>query len=172
MQYELVPVSLVQLRELANSMTPATLAFEAEDHSLPPDFVAAESLRQIEDEGCPDWCSTYLILRLSDKKIVGSGCFKRAPSQGSVEIGYGIAATARNRGAATQAVKNFVSLALRNGMVRVTAEASPDNPASTKVLQNAGFMCVGRRVDEKDGPVDLWAATGEALANRFRTNVS
>lgn len=162
MQYALLPVSLAQLRDLANSITPATLSFEVEDDSLPPDFVAAESLRQIEDEGCPDWCSTYLILRLSDMKVVGSGSFKRAPCEGSVEIGYGIAAVARNRGAATQAAKSFVSLALRNGMVRVTAEASPDNPASTKVLQNAGFKSVGSRVDEEDGPVNLWVAGGDA----------
>ena len=164
MTYQLLPIPLSQLRELSIPIAPTTLGFDVEGEALPPAFVAAASLELIEGQGGPAWCSTYYILRCSDMRIVGSGCFKRTPYLNSVEIGYGIVPTARNSGAATQAVKDFVSLAFRNGLVCVTAEVTPENLASIKVLEKAGFSCVGSRVDDEDGLVQQWAVAKDASA--------
>lgn len=84
------------------------------------------------------------------------------PHLESVEIGYGMSSVARNQGAATLAVNDLVSIAFRNGMKRVTAEASPENGASVRVLEKAGFKLVGSRVDDEDGEVGQWVMASEA----------
>ena len=162
MQYRLVAVPLDQLRDLANSVRPTSLAFAAEADSLPPDFVASASLKLIEEEGGPSWCTTYYIVRDEDNTIVGSGCFKHLPVEGSVEIGYGVAPAARKRGAATQAVREFTKLAFLHGIVSVLAEVATENTESSRVLESAGFVLVGSREDQEDGLVGIWAARGEA----------
>jgi RimJ/RimL family protein N-acetyltransferase len=124
--------------------------------------VATESLKLIENQGGPSWCITYYILRSEDNTIVGSGCFKRLPFEGSVEIGYGVAPAARRRGAGTQAVKEFVKLACINGIAQVLAEVEAENTASARVLASAGFKLVGSRKDPEDGLVGIWAASGDA----------
>ena len=162
MQYRLVAVPLDQLRDLSKSVRPTSLAFLVEEDSLPPDFVASASLKLLEDEGRPSWCTTYYIVRSEDNTIVGSGCFKRLPVEGSVEIGYGVAPAARKRGAATQAVKEFTKLAFLNGMVRVLAEVEAENSASARVLESSKFVVIGSREDPEDGLVSIWAARSEA----------
>ena len=162
MQYRLEAVPLDQLRDLSNSVRPTSLLFAAEEDSLPPDFVASASLKLLEAEGGPSWCTTYYIVREEDNTIVGSGCFKSLPVEGSVEVGYGVAPVARKRGAATQAVKEFVRLAFLNGMVRVLAEVEAENSASARVLESAGFRLVGSREDPEDGLVGIWAVSGDA----------
>jgi [ribosomal protein S5]-alanine N-acetyltransferase len=162
MQYRLVAVPPDQLRELAKSERPSTLAFAAEEDSLPPHFVASASLKLIERDGGPSWCTTYYIVRSQDNTIVGSGCFKHLPVEGCVEIGYGVAPTARRLGAATQAVKAFVALAFENGMALVLAEVEAENSVSVRVLESAGFALVGSREDPEDGLVGIWAASSEA----------
>lgn len=162
MQYRLAAVPIDQLRELSSARRPTNLAFAVEEDSLPPDFVAIESLKIIESEAGPSWCTTYYIVRSEDNTIVGSGCFKRLPVDRSVEIGYGVAPVARRRGAATQAVKEFVKLAFLNGMAQVLAEVEAENTASASVLASAGFKLVGSREDPEDGLVGIWAASSDA----------
>jgi predicted acetyltransferase len=162
MQYRLAAVPLDQLRELSSSSRPTNLSFAVEEDSLPPDFVATESLKLIEREGGPSWCTTYYIVRSEDNTIVGSGCFKRLPVDRSVEIGYGVAPAARRRGAATQAVREFVKVAILNGMAQVLAEVEAENTASARVLVSAGFTLIGSREDPEDGLVGIWAASGDA----------
>ena len=85
-----------------------------------------------------------------------------APHMKSVEIGYGMSEIARNQGATTLAVKDLVSLAFRNGMERVTAEASPQNRASERVLEKVGFKLIGYRIDDEDGKVGKWLIESDA----------
>lgn len=162
MTFQLLPISLSQLQDLSQSVAPASLEFAYEPDALPHSFVAAASLAAIRDAGCPAWCSTYYVVRSSNMKIVGSAAFMGAPHLNSVEIGYGMSSAVRNQGAATCAVKDLVSLALRNGMESVFAEASPDNGASEKVLQKTGFKRVSSRVDAEDGEVGNWLFTAVA----------
>lgn len=88
---------------------------------------------------------------------------------GSVEIGYGINASARGRGLATAAVAIFVDglfdgsidptpIAVHNPVVReVTAKTAVDNPASARVLEKTGFRQVGNDRSEQDGDLLVWS---------------
>ena len=70
----------------------------------------------------------------------------------SINIGYRVIPDARNQGFCSDAVKTFVDYAFKNeGILKVTAETHPDNFASRKILEKAGFKKIG--FDEK--PVEI-----------------
>ena len=93
--------------------------------------------------------TSYLVTRRSDGCVVGDCGFHQLPdSEGVVEIGYGIADSARDRGYATEAVEALIGFALlQQGVRRVTAETTAANPASRRVLEKAGLRLLG----EHDG---------------------
>lgn len=94
---------------------------------------------------------------VSGVEVVGLCSYRRPPQGGSVEIGYGIAASRRNRGYATLAVAQIVQQARRDREVqRLVAETSISNPPSMRVLEKNGFARIGSRVDDDDGCVALW----------------
>lgn len=157
--FRVEPLARAPLRSLAASVPPHGLASAALADAWPPAFVAAASLRHLEQDGGPDWCTTYLVVRRADDTVVGSACFKALPVQGAVEIGYGIAEAARGQGAATQAVRALVRIAGLQGLQQVLAEVAADNAASARVLQKAGFALVGAREDAEDGLLGQWAIT-------------
>lgn len=113
-------------------------------------------VQQMKNE--PDiaqWGAT--IIDRIERVAVGQMGFK-APSDehGSVELGYGINPTYQNRGYATEAAQALVTWALGQPAVElVRAECLEENLASIRVLEKAGFSCVGRRVDE-EGKLLLW----------------
>jgi GNAT superfamily N-acetyltransferase len=82
------------------------------------------------------------IVERSTGLVVGGIGFLSAPTEGSVEIGYGLAASARGRGLATEAVVLLVSVAATHGLHQITAHTDPDNLASAAVLSRAGFRVV------------------------------
>ena len=102
---------------------------------------------------------TWLVIEGSE--VVGLCGYKRPPdSNGTVEIGYGIAASRRGRGLATRAVTELLRCAATEPAIRVvTAETSKDNPASLRVLVKIGFEPTGTRVDREDGELILWRRT-------------
>lgn len=79
------------------------------------------------------------IVERSTGLVVGGIGFLSAPAEGSVEVGYGLAASARGRGLATEAVVLLVSVAAAYGLHQITAHTDPDNLASAAVLSRAGF---------------------------------
>jgi short-subunit dehydrogenase/RimJ/RimL family protein N-acetyltransferase len=85
----------------------------------------------------------YLITRLDDGRTVGGIGFKGQPKGGCVEIGYGLAPSARGRGYAAEAIGALLALASDHGLSRVTADTAPDNIASQRALTRAGFRLVG-----------------------------
>jgi RimJ/RimL family protein N-acetyltransferase len=88
---------------------------------------------------------------------VGSGGFKGEPSNGRVEIGYGVAEILRGCGFATEGARQLVHFAFdQPGITEVYAESATDNIASRRVLQKAGFVRTGQRDTEDDGPVEQW----------------
>ncbi len=75
----------------------------------------------------------------------------------SLRIGYGVAPTRWGKGSATRAVADLAAWARADDRVlALTAETSPDNPASQTVLTRNGFRAVGEREDSEDGPLILW----------------
>lgn len=88
----------------------------------------------------PGW-GTYVMVRDADGHAVGGIGFHRPPEgDGHVEIGYDLTPDARGQGYATEAVRALTEWALsRDGVHTVVAHTDPDNTASQRVLERAGF---------------------------------
>ena len=84
----------------------------------------------------------YRITRLSDERAVGGIGFKGRPDGGCVEIGYGLAPSARGHGYAAEAVIALLTVAADHGLMRVIADTTLDNIASQRTLIRAGFRLV------------------------------
>lgn len=98
----------------------------------------------IHDPEALGWGIWIVIHR--GENVVGAAGFKGRPdAEGTVEIGYGVAPACRGQGYATEAVQALVGWAFSHPEVkRVVAECAPDNPASIRVLDKAGFRLTGR----------------------------
>jgi Acetyltransferases, including N-acetylases of ribosomal proteins len=97
------------------------------------------------------------VLQLNDGSgtIVGSLAFKGLNDDGMVEIGYGMNPAYEGRGFMTEAVSAVVRWASEQpGVSSVEAETEPDNAASRRVLEKAGFVPKG--VTGKEGPRYIW----------------
>jgi len=82
----------------------------------------------------------YQIRRGSDGTAIGGiGFFGPPDGNGHVEIGYGLAASARGNGYAAEALKCLIRWALANGASLVRAETTPENLASQRTLTGSGF---------------------------------
>ncbi|MCP1143332.1 GNAT family N-acetyltransferase [Lysinibacillus endophyticus] len=79
----------------------------------------------------------WLVLNKEDNKIIGDIGFKGKPNlENTVEVGYGIIASARNKGYATEAVSEIIKWAFSfENVERIVAECLKDNHASIKVLE-------------------------------------
>jgi RimJ/RimL family protein N-acetyltransferase len=84
----------------------------------------------------------YRITRMADGRAIGGLGFKGRPDGGRVEIGYGLAPSARGHGYAAEAVIALLTVAAGNGLSRVLADTTPDNIASQRTLIRAGFRLV------------------------------
>jgi RimJ/RimL family protein N-acetyltransferase len=89
----------------------------------------------------------YRITRLADGRAVGGTGFKGQPDDGCVEIGYGLAPSARGHGYAAEAVVALLAMAAGHGVPRVIADTALDNIASQRTLLRAGFRFV--RTDDE-----------------------
>ena len=92
MQFTLQALTHQQLCCLAESRIPPELGSRVQEGALPPAFVAARSLAQLAEGKSAFWCSTFLIVRDTDHRVVGGCGFKSEPQAGRVEIGYGVSA--------------------------------------------------------------------------------
>ena len=86
---------------------------------------------------------------------VGDLCFKGLEENGSVEIGYGIKPEFEGQGLTTEAVVAMCQWAIKQeGVNCIEAETDPDNRASQRVLEKAGFLPNG--VIGEEGPRFVW----------------
>lgn len=111
-------------------------------------------------ESRPDaepWGGT--MISRSEHLAVGQMGFKSPPDvSGAVAIGYGVNASHRNRGYATEMTQALTAWALKHPSVKqVLAESAEGNRGSIRVLEKAGFRRVGRRLDPEEGVLLLWA---------------
>ncbi|UBU10593.1 GNAT family N-acetyltransferase [Nonomuraea gerenzanensis] len=94
----------------------------------------------------PAWLGPYghrLIVERDSGLVVGSLGLFWPPQDGAVEIGYGVVASRRGRGYASEATRALTAFALTAPEVHtVLAHAEPANPASIRVLEKAGFRRV------------------------------
>jgi RimJ/RimL family protein N-acetyltransferase len=89
----------------------------------------------------------YRITRRADGRAVGGIGFKGQPVGGCVEIGYGLAPSARGRGYAAEALIALLTVAADHAVSRVIADTTPDNIASQRTLVRAGFRLVRTDAD-------------------------
>lgn len=84
----------------------------------------------------------FVICSMEDNRIIGNiglSFVSRGPLQ-SCMIGYGLDQAYNGRGYMTEAVKQVVRYAFEElRFHRIVGEASPKNPGSIRVLENAGF---------------------------------
>ncbi|MER7575191.1 GNAT family N-acetyltransferase [Streptomyces sp. NPDC126514] len=94
-------------------------------------------------EQYPDWLGPYghrLVFERASGLVVGSIGLFWPPTEGVLEIGYGIVISRRGRGYAPEAAKALADFALTLPAVHtVSADVEPSNPASVRVLEKAGF---------------------------------
>jgi RimJ/RimL family protein N-acetyltransferase len=117
----------------------------APDH--PTEFSAAVGRRV--GKGSP--LGPYFLHRAEDDVVVGEigGGFTEP---GLVEIGYAIVPSCWGCGYATAAVRALVARARGLPEVeRMAAHTPLDRPASGRVLEKAGFTCVGEFDHDHDG---------------------
>jgi [ribosomal protein S5]-alanine N-acetyltransferase len=125
--------------------------------ALPPRFILDAAVAALKGGKPPLWFSPFLFVEGISPRAVGSGGFKGAPSNGRVEIGYGVAGECRGRGIATEAIARLARVAFRQpDVVEVFAETAMDNGPSQRVVQKAGFRHTGQRDAGRDGVVDQW----------------
>ncbi|MFI8961874.1 GNAT family N-acetyltransferase [Streptomyces sp. NPDC053493] len=91
----------------------------------------------------PDWLGPYghrLIIERDGGLVVGSIGLFWPPAEGVLELGYGVVASRRGRGYATEATRALAGFALAApGVHTVAAGVELPNPASLRVLEKAGF---------------------------------
>ncbi|MFI1798454.1 GNAT family N-acetyltransferase [Streptomyces sp. NPDC020379] len=91
----------------------------------------------------PAWLGEHghrLIIERDSGLVVGSIGLFWPPSEGILEIGYGIVASRRGRGYAPEATRALAEFALTAPDVHtVSANVELSNPSSVRVLEKAGF---------------------------------
>jgi ribosomal-protein-alanine N-acetyltransferase len=105
-----------------------------------------EKLKQ--DSSILGW-GIWLVINKENNKIIGDIGFKGKPdSESTVEVGYGMAPSARNKGFATEAVKELIKWAFTSGNVKkIVAECLTDNISSIKVLEKLNMKKIGTKDD-------------------------
>lgn len=96
-------------------------------------------LHAVEREGEQQPFGYYQVSLRSDGAAIGGIGFKGRPHEGVVEVGYGLAPSARGRGYATEALQAIVELSTTLDLDTVRADTDLDNVSSQRVLEKVGF---------------------------------
>jgi [ribosomal protein S5]-alanine N-acetyltransferase len=133
---------------MLESLDPATRA------EVSPDYLA----RLRAADGPDPWTCMFVMVDRRNGGVVGQCGFKGAPDgEGMVEIAYGVGPAHQGAGYATEAARALVVFCTTmEGVSRVRAHTKADNPASERVLQKAGFLCLGEVIEPEDGLVNRW----------------
>ena len=141
----------IVLREITRQAADAIRAGERPTDVLVADDYPTEfSVGVAESLGAEGQFGTFLLHRSEDDVVVGEigGAF--VGPEGTLEIGYAVVESERNRGYATAAVEAFVAQARDDPFVRrIVAHTPLDRPESGRVLEKAGFTKVSE-VDDSD----------------------
>lgn len=132
---------------LATMSDPDVLRFTRTPVPMPDGWVE-EWLRQFDGEHRAAWAV------LLDDRFAGyavTGPINRADAE--VELGYAVAPWARGQGVATETLRELTRWAFAEGMQRVTALISVENPGSSRVVERVGYTYEGvlRSVHHRDG---------------------
>ena len=105
------------------------------------EIVSGQAEKTNADEANYLYHSFWLLMRKSDRVVIGSADFKDIPNKNvEVEIGYGLGKEFEHNGYMTEAVKTMCDWALKQRDVfHVIAETDIDSPASQNILKRCGF---------------------------------
>ena len=100
------------------------------------------------------WVGYFAIL---NGEVLGTGGFKGAPKNNTVEIAYGVVPEKEGKGYATQICRRLTQMALEHdNSLRVTARTLMEENASTSILKKCNYTFVGVVDDPEDGQVWEW----------------
>ena len=101
-------------------------------------------LKHLAQSEAPASVFTMYLIRedRSGLAIGGLGFFGPPDQQGGIEFGYGLIASARGKGYATEAVHAALEFARAHGAMHAKADTAPDNLPSQRVLEKAGLKLV------------------------------
>jgi RimJ/RimL family protein N-acetyltransferase len=98
--------------------------------------------------------------RIEDRALVGFCGLVHPHGQPEVEVKYALASEHWGRGFATEAVRGMLAWGGRQfGIERVIATIHPDNAASRRVLEKAGFEARELRHDEDGSAVEVMVSS-------------
>ena len=122
------------------------------------DEVSPEFRKKLESAEGPDlWTWGFGVLHVGRGEVIGTCGFKGPPSEGCVEIAYGIVPEHQGKGYATETAGALVKYAFeKSDVTTVRAHTLPEENASTGVLKKCGFERVGEVNDPEDGLVWRW----------------
>ena len=132
----------VRLHDLSQSVAHHSLAF----------------MRTFSLETSPDWFG-YLVVEGESLQMVGTCSFKGPPVDHSVEIAYFTFPGFEGRGIGTAMARFLLDRAASlPGVTAVIAHTSPEDHASTRILEKLGMTLVGSAgsVQEDGAAVSLW----------------
>jgi RimJ/RimL family protein N-acetyltransferase len=142
----LVQIDAVQARDLLEGRADSERPW-MRGYPIDGTLVAAEAFLRMVDAGIdPGAYGMYQLVRQADSLVVGDIGFHAPPdSTGTVTVGYGLAAPARGKGYATEALQAVIEWALAQPEVRrVEADTAHGNVPSQRVMERAGMRLVGR----------------------------
>ena len=117
------------------------------------------AIRDIDSGAAATLPTVWLVIRRADPRILGDIGLHGPPGhQGSVEIGYSLAPSARGKGIGTAAVSALIKrLAAIPRISQVTAVTGTGNTASRRLLERQGFQLTGQlpATDEMRYTLDL-----------------
>ena len=121
----------------------------ADGYPLDGDSRACASyVRHLPAGGGPGSTDRFGYYQISENgTVIGGIGFHAPPSDGVVEIGYGVVPGARGRGVAKEALRRIIDIAESAGVVSVVGRTSEDNVASQRVMESAGMAKTGRDSD-------------------------
>ncbi|WP_037094727.1 GNAT family N-acetyltransferase [Rhizobium leguminosarum] len=153
----IIELTAYDFAALLKGFVPANTRLVSDSVIAPPEVL--EMLASIAAEiGAKFIPSAWMIVE--EGEIVGLCSVIRAPEDGEIHIGYGIAPSRERRGCATRAIGQLLEWARKDPRVRLlSAETGVDNIASQRVLERNGFIRAGERIDPEDGPVIRWQAS-------------
>lgn len=129
-------------------------------------WVAELRLKQwTDDPAYGPWSIRAIMLRASGEIVGNMNCHHvpmpfvlRGDTVVAVELGYSIFKPWRRRGFALEAIQGFAAWAATQGVRALVLSVSPENIASLGLAAKLNAEKIGSKIDEIDGPEDIYFA--------------
>jgi RimJ/RimL family protein N-acetyltransferase len=123
--------------------------------------VSAAWLARLSAATSPDpFVHSFSIVRKDSGDIIGQCGFAGPPTEGVLEIAYGVSKDEEGKGFATEAARALRDYALTFAQVGIVcAHTLPTGIASQRILLKCGFKHVGDLIHPEDGTVSRFEYT-------------